>query len=272
NAVDHGVETPDVREAAGKSRAGTLKLIAEQEGDHILLIIEDDGAGMDANVLRNKAIEKGMLDKEAAERLDDKDCFALIFAAGFSTKENISDVSGRGVGMDVVKTRIAQLNGTVEIDSAIGSGTRLVVKLPLTLAIMPTLMIKLQNQNFALPLVNVNEIFHLDLTRTNVVDGQRVIVIREKSIPLYYLSRWLVKEAANDELPESGHVVMVNSGVTKVGFIVDELLGQEEVVIKPLGAMLAGTSGLAGATITGDGRIAIIVDIPGLMGAYAATR
>ncbi len=269
NAVDHGIESPDVREAAGKSRAGTVILAAEQEGDHILLSIEDDGAGMDADVLRKKAVEKGLLDADAVARLDDREAYNLIFMPGFSTKVEISDVSGRGVGMDVVKTRIAQLNGSVEIDSTLGKGSRLSIKVPLTLAIMPTLMVKLDAQMFALPLASVSEIFHLDLRKTNTVDGQLVIMVREHALPLFYLSRWMVKGRRNCELPESGHVVVVQAGTQRVGFVVDQLIGQEEVVIKPLGALLHGIDGLSGATITGDGRIAIILDIPGLMKKYA---
>jgi two-component system chemotaxis sensor kinase CheA len=272
NAVDHGIEMPAEREAAGKPREGTVVLTAAQEGDHILLTIEDDGKGMDPQKLRAKAVEKGLMDSEAAARLDSKEVFNLIFMPGFSTKDQISDISGRGVGMDVVKTRIAQLNGTVEIDSTLGKGSRLSIKLPLTLAIMPTLMVQLEKQLFALPLVNVNEIFHLDLTKTNVVDGQLCVVIRDRTLPLYYLRRWLVRGYTNAKLPAEGHVVVVQSGTQKVGFLVDELIGQEEVVIKPLGALLHGTTGLAGATITGDGGIAIILDIPGLMRRYAARR
>jgi two-component system chemotaxis sensor kinase CheA len=272
NAVDHGIEMPDEREATGKTREGTVVLTAAQEGDHILLTIEDDGKGMDADVLRNIAVEKGLMDQEAAARLDDKEAYNLIFAPGFSTKKEISDISGRGVGMDVVKTRIAQLNGSVEIDSMLGKGSRLSIKLPLTLAIMPTLMVQLEKQLFALPLVNVNEIFHLDLNKTNIVDGQLVVVNRDRTLPLYYLRRWLVNGYASADLPTEGHVVVVQSGTQRVGFLVDELIGQEEVVIKPLGALLHGTDGLAGATITGDGGIAIILDIPGLMRRYGSSR
>jgi len=269
NAVDHGVETPQERESKGKNRAGTVILTAEQEGDHILLTIEDDGKGMDANQLRKAAVEKGLMDKESAARLDSKECFNLIFAPGFSTKTEISDVSGRGVGMDVVKTRIVQLNGSVEIDSKLDRGSIIIIKVPLTLAIMPTLMVMLEKQIFALPLASVNEIFHLDLTHTNIVNGQLVVMVRNKALPLYYLRHWLVKGHQNVELPESGHVVVVSMGAQKIGFVVDSLIGQEEVVIKPLGALLHGMRGLAGATITGDGRISLILDIPGLMHNYA---
>jgi len=268
NAVDHGIETPEQREAIGKSRVGTVMLTAEQEGDHILLMIQDDGKGMNPDNLRNAAVEKGMMDTESAARLEDKECFNLIFAPGFSTKQEISDVSGRGVGMDVVKTRIEQLNGTAEIDSEEGRGSIIRIQVPLTLAIMPTLMVKLGEQIFALPLASVNEIFHLDLTRTNMVDGQLVVMVRDKALPLFYLRRWLVAGAAYDELPEEGHVVVVSIGAQRVGFVVDKLIGQEEVVIKPLGALLHGMKGLAGATITGDGKISLILDLPGLMHTY----
>ncbi|WP_017642090.1 chemotaxis protein CheA [Pseudomonas sp. 313] len=268
NAVDHGIEGPAEREENGKSRAGRVVLSAEQEGDHILLSISDDGKGMDADLLRNKAVEKGLLDRDAADRLTETECFNLIFAPGFSTKAEISDISGRGVGMDVVKTKISQLNGTLNVYSTKGQGSKIVIKVPLTLAIMPTLMVMLGNQAFAFPLVNVNEIFHLDLSRTNVVDGQEVVVVRDKALPLFYLKRWLVPNAAHVEQGE-GHVVILSVGTQRIGFVVDQLVGQEEVVIKPLGKMLQGTPGMSGATITGDGRIALILDVPSMLNRYA---
>ncbi|MFC6300099.1 chemotaxis protein CheA [Pseudomonas sp. CCM 7893] len=271
NAVDHGIETPEEREAAGKSRGGKVILAAEQEGDHILLSITDDGKGMDPNVLRSIAVKRGVMDKDAADRLSDTECYNLIFAPGFSTKTEISDVSGRGVGMDVVKTKISQLNGSINIYSTKGQGSKIVIKVPLTLAIMPTLMVMLGNQAFAFPLVNVNEIFHLDLSRTNVVDGQEVVIVRDKALPLFYLKRWLVASAKHEEQRE-GHVVILSVGTQRIGFVVDQLVGQEEVVIKPLGKMLQGTPGMSGATITGDGRIALILDVPSMLKRYAARR
>lgn len=271
NSVDHGIEEPAEREAMGKPRSGKVILSAEQEGDHILLSISDDGKGMDADVLRGIAVKKGLMDKDAADRLSESDCFNLIFAPGFSTKTEISDVSGRGVGMDVVKTKIAQLNGTINIYSTKGKGSKIVIKVPLTLAIMPTLMVMLGNQAFAFPLVNVNEIFHLDLSRTNVVDGQEVVIVRDKALPLFFLKRWLVSSAAHEEQRE-GHVVILSVGTQRIGFVVDQLVGQEEVVIKPLGKMLQGTPGMSGATITGDGRIALILDVPSMLKRYAARR
>ncbi len=269
NSVDHGIELPAEREAKGKPRVGKVILAAEQEGDHILLSITDDGAGMDPDKLRGIAVEKGLYDPDAAQRLSDTEAFNLIFAPGFSTKREISDVSGRGVGMDVVKTKITQLNGSIEIQSRLGEGTRMVIKVPLTLAIMPTLMIMLGEQTFALPLVSVNEIFHMDLTKSHIVDGQECVTIRERAIPIFHLKRWLVKGASGEASPQEAHVVIVSVGTQRVGFVVDQLIGQEEVVIKPLGKMLHGTPGMAGATITGDGTIALILDVPSMLKRYS---
>ena len=268
NSVDHGIETPDERIANGKPEEGLIVLSAEQEGDHILLMIQDDGKGMNPDVLRSKAVEKGMMDEEVASRLSDKDAYNLIFMPGFSTKTEISDVSGRGVGMDVVKTAIAGLNGSVEIDSQYGKGSIIQIKLPLTLAIMPTLMIIVGQQRFAIPLTSVGEIFDLDLSRTNIVDDQEVVIVREKAIPLFYLRNWLVKNGTETAKGTQGHVLVVYVGNKRVGLVVDQLLGQEEVVIKPLGSGLHGLAGFAGATITGDGGIALILDVPGLIKAH----
>ncbi len=268
NSVDHGIEAPEAREAVGKPRGGKVTLAAEQEGDHILLTIRDDGAGINPQVLRRKAVEKGLMDADSAARLTDSECYNLIFLPGLSTKAEISDVSGRGVGMDVVKTRIAQLNGTVTVDSALGTGTSIRIKVPLTLAIMPTLMVQIDERTFALPLSSVSEVFPLDAARTNVVDGQLVVMVRNKALPLFYLQRWLSVDGSGGAVV-TGQVVTVHVGNQRVGFVVDRVLGQEEVVIKPLGALLRGLAGFAGATITGDGRIALILDIPSLMKAYA---
>jgi two-component system chemotaxis sensor kinase CheA len=268
NSVDHGIEIPDVREAMGKPRQGRVVLSASQEGDHIRLTIKDDGAGMDAEKLKNIAVDRGVLDTEAAARMPDKEAFSLIFAPGFSTKTEISEVSGRGVGMDVVKTKITQLNGTVNIDSEMGVGTILEIKVPLTLAILPTLMVVVGEQTFALPLAAVNEIFHLDLTKTNRVDGQLTIIVREKAIPLFYLDQWLVRDY-KEKPRDKGHVVIVQLGNQQIAFVVDRLIGQEEVVIKPLDRLLHGTPGMAGATITSDGGIALIIDIPSMLRFYA---
>ena len=264
NAVDHGIEMPEEREAAGKPRRGTVVLGAAQEGDHIALIIKDDGRGMDPDALRRKAVEKGLMEPAMAERMTDREAFNVIFMAGFSTKTEISDVSGRGVGMDVVKTSLNQLNGTVEIESAVGVGTTLRVKLPLTLAILPALMVILGERRFAIPLAAVSEILDLDLTKTHYVDDQEVIIVRNQTLPIHYLSRWARPEV-EPEPRENAHVVVVHTADRKVGLVVDGLVGQEEVVIKPLGQNLQGVKGLAGATITGDGGIALILDVSDLV-------
>ncbi|OXY83237.1 chemotaxis protein CheA [Oceanimonas doudoroffii] len=268
NSCDHGIEAPEQREAAGKPRKGIIRLTASQEGDHILLGIEDDGAGMDPEKLKGIAMQRGILDADGAARMSDNEAYNLIFAPGFSTKSEITDVSGRGVGMDVVKTGITSVNGSIFIDSEKGKGTRLQIKVPLTLAILPTLMVVVGSQTFALPLTNVNEIFHLDLTKTSMVDGQLTVVVRNKAIPLFYLQDWLLR-GARRERKQKGHVVIVMIGNQQVGFVVDGLIGQEEVVIKPLDQLLHGTPGMAGATITSDGGIALILDIAGLIKAYA---
>lgn len=272
NSIDHGIEEPAVRAALGKNRVGTIVLSARQEGDHIVLSIKDDGAGMSADLLRRKALEKGLIEEETAARLDDKDCYNLIFLPGFSTKNEISDVSGRGVGMDVVKTRITQLNGSLEIDSEEGKGTEITIKLPLTLAIVPTLMVMLGRQIFAIPLANVREIIQKDSVKTNVVEGRAVAIIRDHPLPLFHLGRWLVRAGWTEQGSPNSYIVVVKFGTSQIACIVDHLMTQEEVVIKPLGALLQGIPGLAGATITGDGRIALILDMPGLMAAYAGKR
>lgn len=269
NSVDHGIEMPDVREKAGKPRVGTVLLSASQEGDHILLTIDDDGGGMDADKLRAIAVERGVMDADAASRLSDNEAYNLILAPGFSTKKEISDISGRGVGMDVVKTAINQLNGSIHIGSTLGKGTRIDIKVPLTLAILPTLMVGVADQPFALPLASVNEIFHLDLRKTNTVDGQLTIIVRDKAIPLFYLQDWLVGTSASKNERAHGHVVIVQIGHQRIGFVVDTLIGQEEVVIKPLDELLQGTPGMAGATITSDGHIALILDVQNLLKHYA---
>ena len=267
NAVDHGIEAPDVRVAAGKARGGRIVLSAEQEGDHILLTITDDGAGMDADVLRRKAVEKGLMDMESAGQMDDRSAFALIFMPGFSTKQEISDVSGRGVGMDVVKNNIMRLNGSVEVDSYYGKGSTISIRVPLTLAILPTLMVAVGDRSYAIPLASVIEIFNLEDAQLNVLDGQTMVRTRGKALPMFYLRNLFTTLTESD--PAQQRVVIVEVGSKKVGFVVDQVNGQEEVVIKPLGTLLHGMAGYAGATITGDGRIALILDIPSLMDLHA---
>lgn len=278
NSLDHGIEMPDLRESNGKPRTGTVTLSASQEGDHILLKITDDGAGMDPEKLKSIAMERGILDAESASRMSDFEAYNLIFMPGFSTKTEISDISGRGVGMDVVKTKITQLNGSLHVDSALGKGSTIEIKVPLTLAIMPTLMIIVADRTFAMPLSGISEIFNLDLGHTNVVNGQLTVIVREKAIPLFYLDEWLsdnpilleeMSTRRNPKRSKEGHVVVAQVGTMSVGFVVDGLIGQEEVVIKPLGSLLQGIPGITGATITSDGGIALILDVPVMIDYYA---
>jgi len=266
NSVDHGIETPDEREQKGKDRVGKVVLSAEQEGDHILLKISDDGKGLDVNQLKMKALKKGVISDEKSSVMTDSECFELIFMPGFSTKENVSDVSGRGVGMDVVKTRIAKLNGSIEIESVLGKGTNIIIKLPLTLAILPTLMVVVNGRKYALPLSIVNEIFELNTKKRSVIGGRNVILNRGKAPPLFFLKTWLSLDMSSSEgVAKDEQVIMIQAGNQSVGFVVDQVIGQEEVVIKPLGVFLNRVSGLAGATITGDGNVALILDIPTML-------
>ncbi len=269
NSCDHGIELPEERIKSGKPPKGQIRLEASQEGDHILLRIVDDGAGMDAEKLKATAIRKGLITQDAADKMTDNEAFQLICLPGFSTNTVITDISGRGVGMDVVKTSIAKLNGSLHISSVRGVGTTMEIKVPLTLAILPTLMVMVSGQSFALPLTSVNEIFQSDLEQVKVVDGQSTIVIREKAIALFYLQDWLSRDKSKIVHPKRGHVVIVQVGQQQVGFVVDGLIGQEEVVIKPLDELLKGTPGMAGATITSDGGIALIIDVPNLLKHYA---
>ncbi len=266
NSVDHGVEMPDVRQAAGKPTQGTVTLSAAQEGDHIRLSISDDGAGMNAELLRRKSVEKGLLTQEAADRLSPQECFELILLPGFSTKDQISDISGRGVGMDVVKTAITRLSGTITIDSEVGVGTTISIKVPLTLAILPTLMVVVSKRKYAIPLGIVSEIFEMADKEVNIVDGQATIIVRDRALPLYRSNQWLALpgEVIPTRAP-TDLVVMVQVGAQLIALVVDSVIGQEEVVIKPLGELLHNVGGFAGATITGDGHIALILDLPGLM-------
>lgn len=264
NSVDHGIEMPDVRAANGKPRSGKVVLAAQQEGDHILLSITDDGKGMDPDILRAKAVEKGMMDEATAKQLDDKQAFMLIMSAGFSTVEKVSDLSGRGVGMDVVKNMITKLNGSIDIDSKAGTGTQISIRVPLTLAILPTLMVSFAEDSYAIPLTSVLEIFDYDASKTNNINNQKMVQLRETSIPLFFLSDWLTPGVDYGNY-KGFKVVIVSIGNQRIGLVVEQVAGQEEVVIKPLGSMLQKVVGYAGATITGNGGIALILDLPGLV-------
>ncbi|HRF55215.1 MAG TPA: chemotaxis protein CheA [Aquimonas sp.] len=260
NAIDHGIEAPDVREQAGKPRAGTLRLSAQQEGDHIVIVVSDDGGGIDADKLKIKAREKGLIEADAVARLSPDEALQLIFLPGFSTKDQATEVSGRGVGMDVVKSKLAELNGQVLIESKRGEGTRFIIQVPLTLAILPTLLINAGSRPYALPLSNVLEVFKFREDQLRYIDGREVLDLRGQTFPLLFLRRWLGLSDIGDD---SG-VVVVQNGHRKLGIVVDQVRGREEVVVKPLPPSLRGLAGFAAATITGDGNLALILDIAGL--------
>ena len=258
NAVDHGIETPEVRAAAGKPPEGTIELSAGQQGERIVITIRDDGKGMDPELLRRKAVEKGVVDADRAARLSEQECYELVFQAGFSTRDTVSEVSGRGVGMDVVKTRIIELGGTLAIHSELGAGTRITLSLPLTLAILQVMMVQIGSRLLALTLSNVSEVFELDPEQVSMLDGRAVIANHGTALPLCDLSDWLESGSSQELLTT---VVVVQIAHQRLGVMVDRVLGREEVMIKPLSGPLRQLAGLAGATITGDGRIALVLDI-----------
>ena len=270
NAIDHGIESPEVRHKRGKPPQGQVLLSAQQEGDHILITIQDDGAGIDPELLRQKARDKGLITPEESARLDEEQCFQLIFLPGFSTKSEVSDISGRGVGMDVVKTKITKLNGSISIKSQLGLGSTFLIRVPLTLAILPTLMVTIAGRAYALPLAAVLEVFSFKRESLHWMDGKQVIDMRGETVPIVPLDAWL--DTPSDRNSSEQHVVLAQVGEDRFGFIVDDVRGREEVVIKPLGALLNGLTGFAGATITGDGRIALILDMASLLKARSYIR
>ncbi|MGN6227745.1 MAG: chemotaxis protein CheA [Dyella sp.] len=259
NALDHGLEGPDDRERAGKSRRGTVRLTASQRGERIVITVSDDGRGMNPEVLRRKAVEKGVIDEAQAARLTENECYELIFRAGFSTAATVSDISGRGVGMDVVKTRITELGGTLRVQSRLGHGSTLELTVPLTLAILRVLMVRVGDRLLALPLSNVDEVFELRPGQDSLLDGRMVAAHRGRALVLGDLAGWAgVADGA------ARHVVVLHIGHLRLGCLVHEVLGREDVMVKPLGHLFAGTTGVAGATVTGDGRLALVLDLAGL--------
>ncbi len=261
NAIDHGVEMPDLREAQGKPRMGHVRLSAQQEGDYVSIEVQDDGAGIDPEKLRAKAREKGLIDPEAAARLSSEECLHLVFLPGFSTKQQVTDISGRGVGMDVVQSRIRELSGQIQIQSELGRGSRFMIRVPLTLAILPTLLVQAGEDVYALPLARVMEVLHAPRTSLGWFDGRAVLDRRSHTLALVDLRQWLdVTPAASPLLT----IVVLQAGEARFGLVVDQVRGREEVVIKPLPKALRGLAGYAGATLIGDGRMALILDVDGL--------
>ncbi|WP_203323794.1 chemotaxis protein CheA, partial [Pseudoxanthomonas beigongshangi] len=266
NAIDHGIELPDLREATGKPRSGQVRLAAQQEGDYVTIEIRDDGAGIDPERLRDKALEKGLIEPEAAARLSHDECLQLIFLPGFSTKTEITDISGRGVGMDVVQSRIRELSGQIQIHSQLGRGSRFLIRVPLTLAILPTLLVQAGDPVYALPLARVMEVLHAPASSLRWFDGQAVLDRQSTTLPLVDLRRWLGVEAVKAPLLT---IVVLQMGDQRFGLVVDQVRGREEVVIKPLPRAVRGLRGYAGATLIGDGRMALILDVDGLREAAA---
>lgn len=266
NAADHGIESPEDRIKAGKSPTGLITLSASQEGEFIKISIADDGKGMSSKHLKTVALKRHLIDAETASQLTEQDIFNLIFLPGFSSSETVSDISGRGVGMDSVKTTIKALNGSVFVESTLGVGSEFTIKVPITLAIIPTLMVTVQAHTLAIPLENIYEIYQFDEVALHSVGGKIYFIHREQSIPIIFLNDWISKKVHKDHDKAVGQFIIVAKVAHKqIGFVVDSLLGQEEVVVKPLGKMLEGIAGIAGVTIASDGEIALILDLSDLI-------
>lgn len=264
NSCDHGVENAEEREAKGKSATGLIELKAYNEGNHIVIEITDDGKGLDADLLRAKAIERGMITEREADTMNDKEAFNLIFKPAFSMAAKVTNVSGRGVGMDVVKTNIEKLNGIIDIDSELGRGTIIKMKIPLTLAIIQALLVGAQEEFYAIPLASVLETVRIPLEEIYTIEGKNVLRLRDEVLSLVRLSDIFGVKQVFDS-GEHAYVVVIGLAESKLGVIVDTLVGQEEIVIKSMGDYLQGIDGVAGATIRGDGRVTLIVDVAALM-------
>src|SRR3990170_2709098 len=264
NSVDHGMEMPDEREAAGKPRCGRIGLSAYQEGRNIIVCVSDDGKGIDAARVKKSAVEKGLISQEEAEKLSEKDAFNIIFIPGFSTASKVSNISGRGVGMDVVKTNIARINGTISVDSELGKGTRITFRLPLTLAIIQALTVEAGREVYGIPLSNVIENIRVTADEIRTIEGKEVINIRDRVFPVVRLGS-LVSGCSEAAQSEWKYIVVIGIGEKQFGILVDRLHGQEEIVMKSMGEYLKGTEGIAGACITGDGNVILILDMAGLL-------
>lgn len=264
NSCDHGIETPDIRLASGKEESGTIHLKAYHEGNHIVIQIIDDGKGLDAEMLKQKSIEKGIITEKEADLMSEKEAFGLIFRPGFSTAAQVTSVSGRGVGMDVVKTNIEKLNGMIDIDSEVGKGTSMKLKIPLTLAIIQALLVGVQEEYYAIPLASVLETVRISKDEIYTVESRSVMRLRDEVLSLVHIGDIFEVERVFDN-SEHAYVVVLGLAESKIGLIVDSLVGQEEIVIKSLGEYLKGIEGIAGATIRGDGGVTLIVDVAALM-------
>ncbi|WP_348673138.1 chemotaxis protein CheW [uncultured Abyssibacter sp.] len=254
NSIDHGIESPDDREAAGKQRQGTITLSATHQGSHVLLQVKDSGKGMDPKALHASAVKKGLISADTT--LSDQECFELIFRAGFSTAENVSNISGRGVGMDVVKRSIEALRGSLSIHSELGVGTTIEITLPLTLAIIEGLLVQLGDERYIIPLSSVEECLEVADEETGGMFG--LIELREQLVPRVSLRDWF---EISENRPTTHQVVIATAGDERIGLVVDSVIGQHQTVIKSIGHVYEHLQGLSGATILGDGSVALILDV-----------
>jgi two-component system chemotaxis sensor kinase CheA len=259
NSLDHGLELPDVRESGGKPRKGTIRLEARQEGDQIIISVADDGAGIDPARIAKKTMEKGLVTADRLRTMTTREILDFVFLPGFSTAEKISDLSGRGVGMDVVRSNLTKLNGTIELESKLGAGTTVFLRLPLTLAILPVLLVEVGNEIYALPLRSVVETARIRATELHRFEGSELLHLRGETVPLLRLRQIFKVQYRADE-KGSDKVVILGIGEKRIALLVDNLIGQESTVIKPLGSYLHHCSGIAGATISGDGRVRLVLD------------
>jgi len=263
NSLDHGLESPEQRERAGKSRKGTISIEARQEGDRILVSVSDDGAGIDPARILGKAIERKLVSAERAGRLDPRQILDFIFLPGFSTAEKTTDVSGRGVGMDVVRTNLKKVNGSVELQSRVGHGTTVLMHLPLTLAVLPVLLVQVADEIYALPLRAIVETTRFSAASVHLVDGREIVCLRNETLPLVRLRSLCSSKFTQPAAEEK--IVVVAAAEQRVALLVDHLAGQESTVIKPLTSYLHDCVGIAGATVSGDGRVRLVLDPGGLL-------
>ena len=259
NSLDHGIEMPDEREAKGKPRVGEVGLIARHEGNNVVIMVTDDGKGIDANVIRRKAVEKGLFSQDEVDSMEDADAVRIIFLPGFSTAEKISDISGRGVGMDVVKSKIESLSGQVDVETHVNEGSIFKIKLPLTLAIIQAMLVQVQNEMYAIPLASIDSTLSVQPNDIRTVQNNEVIVLRGEIIPIIRMEETLMVPHVKDT--HELFVVVVHAGDSKAGIVVDKLIGQQEIVIKTLGNLFMGLKMFSGATVLGDGRVALILDV-----------
>jgi two-component system chemotaxis sensor kinase CheA len=272
NAGDHGLEDTAGRRAAGKPERGTITVRAEHEGNHIVISVADDGRGMDPEKLKAKAIERGMITEAQAREMSKSEAFNLVFAPGFSTAAKVTNVSGRGVGMDVVRTNIQKLKGIIEIESEMGKGSKIIIKLPLTLAIIQALLVEVDREVFSVPLESVLEVVRIQPKDINTISGREVVRLRNTVLPLARLQSIMGTSNGSEHQDDWIYIVVVGLAQQRLGIVVDSLLGQKEVVIKSLGGYLGTVPGIAGSTILGDGRVIMIIDVGELMKLYTELR